>query len=120
MYFKEAIIDNVLCYKTSPDGNWIAYTSEQLTKKLQEHTKYTVGEKFKTIKELNDHADFTIAVFKNDIFESAEDAEKADALYKIHKPFQSIDLANNLMEAISLAADCLGYVGDLDIVFIQK
>jgi len=47
MYHEEKIIDGILCWRSTPQGDWIAYTAEQLTEKLtqakrdftQEHTK---------------------------------------------------------------------------------
>jgi hypothetical protein len=36
MYYKEEIINGVLCYKTTPDGEWIAFTPEKLTAKITE------------------------------------------------------------------------------------
>lgn len=36
MYFEERIIDGFLCYRTTSDGNFTPYTSQQLTAKLME------------------------------------------------------------------------------------
>jgi len=42
MYFAECVIDGVLCWKSSPNGDWKQYTPKQLTDKLfalqDEHT----------------------------------------------------------------------------------
>lgn len=35
MYHREEIINGVLCYKTTPNGEWIEYTKEQLTAKIE-------------------------------------------------------------------------------------
>lgn len=34
MYYKEQIVNGILCYKNTPDGEWIEKTKEQLTKKI--------------------------------------------------------------------------------------
>lgn len=36
MYHEEAIINGKLCWRGTPNGEWIEYTKEQLTLKLQE------------------------------------------------------------------------------------
>lgn len=34
MYYKEKIVNGVLCYKQTPDGEWIEFTKEMLTKRI--------------------------------------------------------------------------------------
>lgn len=34
MYFEQEIINGVLCHRGTPDGDWIPYTSTELTKML--------------------------------------------------------------------------------------
>jgi hypothetical protein len=34
MYYKEEVINGVLCWKGTPGGEWIPFTPEQLTKRL--------------------------------------------------------------------------------------
>ena len=36
MYYEEKIIDGVLCWRGTPNGEWIQKTPEQLTKRLIE------------------------------------------------------------------------------------
>lgn len=36
MYYEECIKDGVLCYRTTPDGEWVQKTQEQLTEMLME------------------------------------------------------------------------------------
>lgn len=36
MYYAEMIIDGVLCFRTSPNSDWIQFTAEQLTSRLIE------------------------------------------------------------------------------------
>lgn len=31
MYYEEKIIDKILCYRHTPDGEWTQYTIEELT-----------------------------------------------------------------------------------------
>jgi len=31
MYYEEKIVDGILCYRETPDGEWIPFTVEQLT-----------------------------------------------------------------------------------------
>lgn len=35
MFYEEKVIDGVLHYRTSPDGDWRAKTAEQLTEMLE-------------------------------------------------------------------------------------
>lgn len=34
MYYEEKIINDVLCHRGTPDGDWRPFTAEQLTTKL--------------------------------------------------------------------------------------
>ena len=34
MYYKEEVINGVLCFKTTPNGEWKQFTLEQLTNKI--------------------------------------------------------------------------------------
>lgn len=34
MYYKEEIIEGVLCYKHSPNGEWIKFSAQELTKRI--------------------------------------------------------------------------------------
>lgn len=34
MYYKEAIINNILCWKDTPDGKWIPIDPEKMTRKI--------------------------------------------------------------------------------------
>ena len=34
MYYTEEIIDGILCWKDTPNGEWYQFTPEQLTDKL--------------------------------------------------------------------------------------
>lgn len=34
MYYKEKIIDGILCFTTSKDGDWIQMSPQKLTKKI--------------------------------------------------------------------------------------
>lgn len=34
MYYKEEVIDGVLCFKNTPKGEWIPLDAEQLTRKI--------------------------------------------------------------------------------------
>ena len=34
MYYKEEVVDGVLCWKNSPDGEWKQFSSKELTKQL--------------------------------------------------------------------------------------
>ena len=43
MYYEEKIIGGVLCWRGTPDGQWIQTTAEQLTAMLTE--KYAAGRK---------------------------------------------------------------------------
>ena len=36
MYYEEAVIDGVLHFRTTPDGEWISKTAAQLTEALME------------------------------------------------------------------------------------
>jgi len=36
MYHEEKVIDGKLCWRGLPNGAWVEYTNEQLTRKLQE------------------------------------------------------------------------------------
>ena len=35
MYYEEVVINGVLCHRGTPDGEWIPFTAEQLTAKLE-------------------------------------------------------------------------------------
>ena len=35
MFYREEVINGVLCYKVKPTGRWIEFTSEELTSKLE-------------------------------------------------------------------------------------
>lgn len=35
MYYKEEVINGVLCHKGTPDGDWVPFTPEALTIKLK-------------------------------------------------------------------------------------
>lgn len=37
MYFEERIIDGVLCHRNAPDGEWIAYTAAELTRRVSQY-----------------------------------------------------------------------------------
>ena len=43
MYFEEAIIDFELCYRVTPQGEWIPYSTRELTLRLREVAKITRG-----------------------------------------------------------------------------
>jgi len=34
MYYREKVIDGILCFQTTPNGEWKKLTSEQLTNKI--------------------------------------------------------------------------------------
>lgn len=34
MYYDEQVINGVLCHRGTPDGQWIAFTSKELTAKI--------------------------------------------------------------------------------------
>lgn len=34
MYYEEKIINGVLCHRSTPDGEWVQFTSEQLSAML--------------------------------------------------------------------------------------
>lgn len=36
MYYKETIIDGVLCFKLSPNGEWKEFSKETLSKRVME------------------------------------------------------------------------------------
>jgi hypothetical protein len=36
MYYKEDIINGVLCFKTTPNGEWREFSKENLTKRIKE------------------------------------------------------------------------------------
>jgi len=36
MYYDEQVINGVLCHRGTPDGQWIAFTSKELTAKIVE------------------------------------------------------------------------------------
>ena len=36
MFHEEKVINGVLCWRGTPDGDWIEYSSRQLTEKLME------------------------------------------------------------------------------------
>jgi hypothetical protein len=36
MFYEEKTINGVLCYRTQPDGDWIEFTAEEITKKLND------------------------------------------------------------------------------------
>lgn len=36
MYYDEKVIHGILCHRSTPDGKWIPFTSEQLTKKYED------------------------------------------------------------------------------------
>jgi len=74
MYYLEEIINGVLCCKTTPHGEFIALTSEQLTIKLQ-LVKY---EKIKLIEAL-------------ERIEKVYDWQEDDAGKIAHEILQSID-----------------------------
>ena len=40
MYYKEEIINGILCYKLTPKGEWHEMTKEQLTKKLMKYRSF--------------------------------------------------------------------------------
>jgi hypothetical protein len=34
MFYEEAVIDGVLCHRSTPTGQWIEFTAQQLTERL--------------------------------------------------------------------------------------
>ena len=36
MYYKEEIVDGILCYKHTPDGEWIPMSPEKMTRKIMQ------------------------------------------------------------------------------------
>lgn len=36
MYYEEAIVDFELCYRVTPQGEWIPYSTQELTLRLRE------------------------------------------------------------------------------------
>lgn len=37
MYFEQKVVNGVLCHRSTPDGEWIPYSSEDLTGMLQNY-----------------------------------------------------------------------------------
>lgn len=35
MYYEEKIINDILCYRHSPNGKWMEFTKEKLTSKIK-------------------------------------------------------------------------------------
>ena len=42
MYHAEQVIDGVLCWKGTPEGEWVPYTPQQLTDRLLRIRTYAV------------------------------------------------------------------------------
>lgn len=38
MYYEEKVINGVLCYRGTPDGEWTEFSKQTLTKRLMEYT----------------------------------------------------------------------------------
>lgn len=74
MYYEEKVIDGVLCWRDTPDGEWVLFTPRQLTEKilgLQEQVdprdtdQNTVAEDIlEVISELNEEALFPTGMEK--------------------------------------------------------
>ena len=37
MYFEQKVIDGILCHRSTPDGEWVKYSQEDLTGMLQNY-----------------------------------------------------------------------------------
>lgn len=47
MYHEEKIIDGILCWRGTPDGEWMQYSKQELTTKVAAYKDLIVGMSFK-------------------------------------------------------------------------